>query len=195
MQTPDTSEDEVLYKGADTHIDEPITIAIDIEPTKWYHPALMAINAIPKQQVFKVKGATMRTMLKISKLLLKLNYTPMPEPGNGLLDWAYQGVVDNLELSVKIIAAAIHNKNSEHPQSLEDLLFDNMDAKEHRKIAFNIINKLDVLTFMSTITSIRTINILKKVSLEPEELIAPENTITGEELETLSNILASAIPK
>lgn len=183
---------EILKQKADLLTDEPIIVTIGIEPKNRKEKFMMFFGLKPRKIYYTIKGSTMRTMLKVSKLLLDIDYVEKPDAGAGALPWAYKCVSDNAELLVKILCTAIHNQNSPYDPEMENMILDNCEAKHISHLAFNIVKKLDIWTFTDTITSIRTINILEKVSLQPAEIIAPEKLITGEELAVLSSIFDGA---
>lgn len=189
---------EILKQTAAALLDEPMKITITIQAKTPKEKVLQFLRITPKQKIYMVKGATLRTMLKVSKLLLDVDYNEQPQAGEGKLPWAYKVVTDNMDIAVRVIAIAIHNHNSETPQYLIDLLYDNSESIDYQKIALSIIRRLDIFTFTDTITSLRKISILRAESPKsPEEIIAPEITkeiTTGEELDLLSNILGGISP-
>lgn len=193
-EKPQLTENEILERAAETMLDEPIVIEISVEPRNWLEKMLMRFKIKPRVLTYIVDGIKLGTLIRLSRYLLQMNYNDRPADGDGVLPWAYKGIIDNTELAVKVIALAIHNKPTAVPDGLERLIIDNFTAKDLKKTAFNIITKMDVFVFMNTITSIRQIQILKgEVSPQPAEIIAPEQTPLKNTAPTITDGEQSAI--
>lgn len=179
----------MLQKTADTFLDEPIQIAIDIKAQGKWHSFLQRIRVKPKQAVYQVKGCTLRNMIRISRILLEVDFKPAPK--DNTIEWGY-GLVDSEgERMAEIIAIAIHNRKEARPEYLLDLILDNFSAGELRKVSGIILDRLNVSDFISSIASVRTMNLL--ASPQEPEIIAEQPIVTsGEQLEGLKNIFDTA---
>lgn len=193
------TENEILKRKAELMLDEPVVIKITIDPKNWREKLLMKLRLKRSMYVYKVRGATIGTMIKISKVLLDIDYDEKPAEGEGQLTWGYQTIFDNAELCAEIIAIAIHNQRTDPPPIIKELIIDQFTAKQLKNTVLNVIGKMDVFVFTDTITLIRQMTVLKgeekKVSpIDAGEKIAPTtDQISGEQLETLSSIFGSVM--
>lgn len=158
-------------KVLDTLLDTPVKVEIDMLPKHIFHKLLQTLKIRPKKVVFEIRGATLRTMLRISKLLLSVK-TKQLKSESDLLNFSYDSILSNTETLAKVIATAIHNKKSEVPKNLVDIILDNMTAKEVSFISDLVIEKLNVIAFISTISSIRGITLMEMSPKGSGEIIA-----------------------
>ena len=180
----------MLNKTADTILDEPIELGFDIKPDGKWDRFCQWIGVKPKYATFKVKGATLRNMIRISRLLLKVDLIQLPN--ESIIDWGYRIVLAEAERMADIIAIAIHNSKSDRPQYLVDLILDNFDSAELKAISNLIMDRLNVSDFIGSIASVRTINLLTEASPERPEIIAEPIVISGEQSEELKGIFDGA---
>ncbi|GAB1464041.1 hypothetical protein [Pedobacter sp.] len=194
-------ENEILIKAADT-LDESIT-TLKISTTEtiikrvpkhsfWgFEWGIEEIEEIlPKTEILKIRPATLRTMVRISKLLVGMEVGTTPESSADYIGWALGTVCDNGEVQAKIIATAIHNQKSEVPDTLIELILDNFTAEDLWNVMQIVLDKLNIIPFMNTITSVKSVQVLKTEKVSPtetEEIIA-----SGEQSEVLQSILGSA---
>lgn len=181
-------ENKVLSKAADTLLDEPKDLSYDIKPKSRIHAILQQWGWMPKKRTVQITGSTLGTMIRLSKLLLSIDITPMPQ--DRLLDWSYEQIESGAPVLARVIAAAIHNKKSQVPESLVNEIMDNFTAQELLATSQIIIGQIDIMAFLTTIRSVRSASLLQQpeLSLEkPEEIIA-----SGEQSIQASNIFASA---
>ncbi len=182
------NEKEILIKVADT-IDEQ-TVKISIQTVKEKKIPFIGIKTGQKtlKKSYQIKGSTLRTMVRISKLLLTMETGPKPD--NNYLEWLFANIADNGYKLAQCVATAIHNQKSETPKKLIEELYDNFTAEDLFKVVQAVIDKLNVVPFLSTIASVRTISIIQPESASPTE--QTEIIASGEQSEVLSNILGSA---
>ncbi len=181
-------QNKVLSDAADTLLDEPKELSYDIRPKNRIHGLLQSWGWMPVKRTVTITGATLGTMIRVSKLLLSLQVTEMTK--ERFLDWSYEQIESGAPVMARVIAAAIHNRKSAVPESLVNEILDNFTAQELLITAQVVIGRIDIMAFLTTIKSVRSASLLKQpeVSLEkPEEIIA-----SGEQSIQASNIFASA---
>lgn len=181
-------EKKILSDVADTLLEEPKELSYDIKPKSWIHKTLQKWKWMPKKRTVQITGATLGTMIRISKLLLSIDVTPMPQ--DRLLDWSYEQIESGAPILARVVAAAIHNQKSQVPEKLVDEITDNFTAQELLTTSQIIIGQIDIMAFLTTIRSVRSASLLKETELsleKPEEIIA-----SGEQSIQASNIFASA---
>lgn len=192
------TEKEVHAGVANTVIAKATEISVDIKPKNWLHKMLMKLRLKPDKIVYKITPAVYGTLMQAVPLLLSMDYVPRPEGDEiGILDWAYNMAAKNGEIMKKVICIGIHNRRGDYPIELEHFVEDNFESADFQNVAYSVVAKLDVLTFSNTIGSIRGLNPLKKNSgdlteNQPSPSEPVEKIARGEQLETLSNIFASA---
>jgi hypothetical protein len=193
------TENEILIKVAET-LDDTVTtlkiktkkLVVDVLPKYklfgFGFGKIKTENIVESERVLAIKPATLRTMIRISRLLLSTDVKPMPDPKD-YIAWALEAVSTNGYLQAEIIAVAIHNSREEMPADILELILDNFTAEDLWKVAQVVLDKLNIVPFMNTITSIKSAQVLQPMeSLEKkEEIIA-----SLEQSEALSNILGSA---
>lgn len=173
-------------KIADTLLDEPLVISIDVdsEPIKPKNKLEKILQKIklkrketkPRIVEFKLTSCKLRTMVRISRLFLNLDSSPMPDVKD-VLEYAYKSIDTNAYLLAEILASAIHNRKDEVPQSLIDLLYDNIKPRELRYFMDVVVDKLNVSDFISSIALVRNLNVIEASPEVMEELIAPSGQL------------------
>jgi len=160
----------IEQKVAETILDEPVEITVNvgeqsIKPKGFFHKLLQRIGLKPKvipgyKRVFKIQGAKLSTMVRVSKLRLRVQQKPVPQD-NSIIDYAYERVIEEARLHAEIIAAAIHNHSSEVPSDLIDFIYDNFEAQDLKDASDVVTEQLNLVDFLNTTTSIRTMNVLE----------------------------------
>lgn len=179
----------MLKKTAETILDEPIVLTVDIKPQSKFHSLLQRLRIKPKKINYSIHGTTLRNMLRISKLLIDINLKPIPD--NGVTEWSYNILITESERMAEIIAIAIHNSRSERPRSLINLIMDNFTASELKGVTSLVLDRLNVADFINSIASVRTMNLLSQASPQGPEIIA-EPEIFTQQSEELKNIFVGA---
>ena len=183
---------EIQKKAADIILDEPIKVQFDILPQSKIHRIFQRIGIQPKSATYYVKGATLRNMLRISSILTDIEIKEVPEGDK--IEWTYNIIKSETVRMAEIIAIAIHNRKSERPQSLVDLIMDNFTATELKGVSNIILDRLNVEDFIRSIASVRTMNILATASPKAKpEIIAEPIVTSGEQLEAFQSIFDGAI--
>lgn len=152
------NEKIILGKSADTVVDKKTTITIDITPSNKLHKFLQQKGWLPKQKTFEISGTKMGTLIRISKLLLAIDLSEFDS--NNVLESNYKAIEKHGRTLAECIALCIHNQKSEVPNSLIELLLNNLSTAELHGILGIILSKMDLKNFMSSIISIKGMNIL-----------------------------------
>lgn len=166
------SEEEKLikHKEADILLNEPVIISVDIKPQGRVFKFQQSIGMRPKKRVFEIRDATLRTMIRCSKLLLDVSADEIDGDAK-FLETAYQSVVDDGERMAHIVASAFHNQKSPVPESLIDFVLDNFSSPELKSVFTLVVDKLNLLDFISTIALGRNLDIMASPD-EKKEIIA-----------------------
>lgn len=163
-------EKSIKHKEADTLLNEPVIITVDLKPASRIGKFLQWIRARPDKRVFELRDATLRTMIRCSKLLLDVSDGEID--GNAkFLETAYQAVVDDGERMAQILATGLHNQSSPVPESLVDFVLDNFSSTELKSVFTLVVDKLNLLDFISTIALGRNLDIMASPE-EKKEIIA-----------------------
>lgn len=185
-----TKDKQTLHKVADTILDKPITLTIDIKPQGQVHRIAQRLGISPKIETYNITGITLTNMIRVSDLLLDIDAAPISD--NQALEWAYRAVSRETKRMAEIIAIAIHNKRTEPPEALSQMILNNFTAGELRAVTDIILDRLDMPSFINSIASVRTMNILEEASPQGPEIIAAPIAISGELSAELSNIFDTA---
>lgn len=198
------NEKEILIKAANIIDDTPVKITYETVEEKvltrykysflgYEFGKFEEIEINPKQVTYLIAGAKLRTMIRVSKLIMQM--TGVIQPQNVTADWIFSLVLANTEIVAKIIATAIHNQKSEVPYALVDELIDNLNSEDLQKIMVAVVDKLMLAPFMSTIASVRSMQMMEKTEPETSPQEQKEIIASGEQLEALQNIFGSATIK
>lgn len=153
-------EKEVLGQVADVVTNEPITLSVDILPKNRAHAYLQRRGWLPTKKVFTLKGATLGTMVKISKLLLDVDISHFKT--ELLLDSNYRSISTDGPKMALAIAHCIHNRPGQPAKSLVDFILYNFTAQELYRTLTLVLKQMDVSSFMTSIIYIKGVNILDK---------------------------------
>lgn len=197
------TEKEILIKAANVIDDTAINISCTVEEERVvvrHRYSLFGFKfgkkaetqIIPVKRAYCITGATLRTMLRVTKLILQMD--GVVQPKNITSDWILSLVANNVELTAQAIAAAIHNRKSEVPAKLVDEILDNIDSDDLQKVMAAVIDKLNLTSFISTIGSVRSMQMMQtETQPSPQEQV--ETIAPGQQLESLQSILGSATIK
>lgn len=149
----------ILSATADTILEKPIRIEVDVLHPRWWEKIGMKVGMMPRKRSFDIRPATLGNMIRISKLLLPVDvdiYRKSP-----ILDASYQLISEHARTLAHVLAIAVINTEKEPPASLIKFFLNNLTSKEVKQLAGIVIQQLDVGNFMTTIVSIRGRNILE----------------------------------
>lgn len=125
-------------------IDEPTLLAI----VKINHDKIPYLKLTKK---LKVKGATLRTLTKITALLSSID----------IKDDFYKSISNNADIPAKFLALAIHNKPSPPPDWLTKTLMDDFNTKQIQDMVNVAYGRIGIEDFFPIMVS------LTKASLMP----------------------------
>lgn len=167
-------KNQILGAVADTLLEEPTRIEVDIINPRWWEKIGIKLGFIRPKKIFLVKPAALGTMIRISKLLLNVD-TSIYNTGT-VLSSNYEMLVKHGDDIIEAFAVAISNSKYGPPNSLISFLKDNMVSEDLPKISKVVVSQLNVSPFMNTIILMRG----RMSLLKPEEKIA-----SGEQSEAL----------
>jgi hypothetical protein len=152
--------ENILEKVADTVLEKPVVIEVDVAGT-WYKKAHKA--------TFELKPINLGSLIKISKLLLSIDDKINSQ------DWlnsSYSTMEKHGYSIAKVIAIAIHNRKSDPPASLVNLVLHNFTSKELLSTLAIVLKQMGVSHFISSIVSMKGLNILEASPKEQGSSIA-----------------------
>lgn len=112
----------------------------------------------PEKEKFSITGATMGTMIKISRELLALNMEGFDK--NTILNSTYEVIEKHGERMAKIIAYAIVNRKEEPPAHLVNFLLYNLTAEELKKLLEIALAKINATAFLHSIIMVKGLAIM-----------------------------------
>lgn len=138
-------EDNILSNVADTITDKPFTFEVTIEKKKFWQKET--------KRSFKIKGASLGTMIKISKELLAINLNGFDK--DNILNSNYILIEQHAERMARIVAIAIVNSKADPPGSMVSFLLNNLTSSELYKLVNVILKKVDITSFLSSIITVK----------------------------------------
>lgn len=150
--------EETLKAVADTTLETPDVIEVDIQPQSRIETILQKWGVLPKKRVFELKPVYYGTLIRISKLLLSLKFDTSGD--KSMLESNYQAIIDNGEALAEIIALAIQNDEHKVKPGLKKLVLNNFTAAEMGKVLPLVVKRMDLTNFMLTIISAKGLNVL-----------------------------------
>lgn len=161
---------ETLTKVADTTLQEPVSLSVDIKPRNRVDRLLQQWGILPKKRVFLITPICLGTLLHISKILLSID-VQIHQDQQKLLETIYQAISSHGEKMAQIVALSIQNSNSPVDPALVDFILRNFTAREMMSVLTIVVKQMDVSSFLSSIISIRGLNVLET----PPVLASPAN--------------------
>lgn len=148
---PDIPEEKLLFGVADGILDTPVSIKIqERKKPRWGKPAV---------KNFEIHGATLGTMIKISRELIAINLDEFER--EKILESSYKLVLDHGRRVAFIIAAAIVNEEADPPRSLVNFILNNLTSAELKRLFDIVILKLDTAAFLTSIIMAKGITTLR----------------------------------
>lgn len=127
---------------------------------------LHKFGILPGARVFTLHPITLGNLLRISRVLLQINYNPDGDFYRESLTAAAQA-----PKLAYVVAIALTNSDREPGAKLVRWLLNNLTAGELLNILMMVLKQMDLKSFMSSIISLTGMSLLKKGSQ-----IAPGNT-------------------
>lgn len=160
-----------LQNATDTVIDKPVSITVDIANCSRLLKLLQRCRLYPKQKIFLLTPIYLGTLIKISKILLSIEFK-VPEGENkaaSLLEANYAAIQNHAGSMAEIVALAIQNNSKEVDKALVKFVVNNFTSKEMLGVLAMVLDKMDLTNFMRTIISIRGLNVMDSQKAAPAE--------------------------
>lgn len=154
------TDKQPLSSVSDTVLDKPIKLEVDIVPVNKVHDYLQKKGWKPKKKTFDLHRINMGTLIRISRILLDIDVSIFDK--NNLLESNYRAIDQYGEKLAECVALCIHNKKSEVPHSLVQMVLTSFTTAELSRVLSIVLKQMDVASFMNSIISIKGANILAK---------------------------------
>lgn len=158
--------EQILNATAETILEEPVKVEVEILNLSWWEKVAIRCGLKRTKKTFFVRPATPGTMIRISKLLLRIP-ADVYKGGDSFIGANYKIYAEYGETVAEVIAIALKNARQVPTKKEIQFLLDNLTAKELMTLVSIVLKQLDVMNFMSSIISIRGVSLLN-----PEEPIA-----------------------
>lgn len=161
-----------LTKTASAVLEEPVYLDVDITPKNRIHAWAQKNGWLPAKKEFKLRPLNLGTMVRISQLLMSIDISDFQkkesekggsvfEDAGSFLEANFKTLAASGETMARMIAAALHNNQSEVPEKLVKMVLQEFNSKELLSTVSIIVERMDVANFMSSIISIRRLNTLE----------------------------------
>lgn len=151
------SNNNILKKAADTLLEKPQEIVLKVNnPGVLHH-----MRILPKSRKFQIKPLTLGNLVRISQILLEVEFNTQAED---IWTESLKAIRQHARRMVMVAAYAIHGKRSEPPVRLIKFLEDNLNAMELNQVLVIVISQMNITDFMTSIISIKGMSLLKKGS-------------------------------
>lgn len=170
---------DTLQQVADTALDQPLTITVDVAPQYWWQRWLQQWRIWPKKKQFQLRPLYLGTLLRISRILLAIQWKmPGKEEAHqpNLLELNYEALQNHSGHLAQVVALAITNTDRAPSPALTRFILQNFTSKELMGVLALVLKQMDLSSFMISITSVKGLNVL--------EMPAPASAIgaSGEEV-------------
>jgi hypothetical protein len=149
-----------------------VDIEVTVASPRWYH----RLGIVPKSRTYTIRPSTPGTLIRISEILLGIDYESIKEPTDALR------YINDL---VNVAALAIENRNGKPSKKLVRYLRDNLDMPDLLHLSHIVVEQMRVDDFFVSMGLMRSMNILK-----PGQRETPPTS--GKHSEVPSNTTASA---
>lgn len=155
---------DIKEKTIEALLQEPVGFLVHVNKKGFLHK----LRILPNSRRFIIKPAVLATMLKISRELLSVSFDEKFDLNKGItIPIAAKAIEDNTDKLIRIIALAIANRGKEPATGMESFLKKNLSSSEMFQLISIIIQKIDIMGFMSSIIAIKGVSLIN-----PEEIIA-----------------------
>lgn len=154
---------ETIANVGSAVLEEPIRLEVTINAQSRLHEKMQKLlpRYFPKKKIISIHPICMGSLVKISKLLLSIDKNVFDK--DNLMDSNYAALEKHTDTMAKVIAIAVHNKKSDPPKTLVDLVIDQFTPKELMSTISIVLRQMDISNFMSSIISVRSgLSILEK---------------------------------
>jgi len=153
------SEKELLQKTADTLLQEPVVLEVDITAKKPLHSFLQKIGWMPIKRRLVINPITLGNLVRISKILLEMDLAGRVDIKN-ILESNFKLIVENGDRMATVIAIAVHNDRSEPPAALVRFIKTHFTSRETYAAVTVVLKMMDLKSFMNTIISVKGMTVM-----------------------------------
>ena len=155
-----TQEDKkVLGNAADTLLQQPTIVTVDILNPNRLQRLLMRLGIIPRKKRFKINAACLATMIRISKILLDIDFDAFKDT-KSFIRTNYELIAQHARGLCTVIALAMGDGKSEPTEKEVDFLCQNLTAAEIKMLLTVVFHKLNIEDFMLSIMSVQGMSLL-----------------------------------
>ena len=165
-------QQETLSQVVDATLEASSKLTVVVSHGGYFDRLLRKWGVRPKQRVFIMTPITLGNLLRISKLILKIDSDAFHN--DRLLENSYQAMEQHTETLAEIVAVALVNTKSGPSRSLVDFVLREFTAKEMSGCFAIILNSMHVGDFINSIILMRGLSVLEKESKkEPKRKVSP----------------------
>lgn len=165
-----TEENEILEAAHDAVLELPFEFNITVNPKTRWHRLLIRLRIRPKVLKLSFKPVNLGARVWYSKYLVGVSLSKEDlEESHVILN--HNATIAYTERMAKAMAAAIHNKNSEPPKWLVDVILNDVSAEEFNSLTKIMEKFINPVAFLNSIISQTGMSLNKQ-----EEIIASTQT-------------------
>jgi len=169
-----TNEKQILNDVAETVLNQPVKISVDVAPKNKTHAFLQRINFCEKKREFTIYPLCMGAMIRASKELLSIDVSIFDF--ENLLESNYKSIVRDSNAIARVLAISITNapEDQKSESRIIKFILRNFNSKEMLSCLKIVLKQMDVTSFMSSIISAKGLNLLnaEMSRKQPKETIA-----------------------
>lgn len=165
---------DILSQVADTTLEKSVKIAVDVNAKNWIDRWMLRKGWKQSKRYFEISPLRLGSLIRVSKLFLSIDSHILDR--TNLIESNYKLMAAHSTTVARIIAAAIHNKETKVPRSLAAFILWNFTTEEMMKVITIVIRQMEVQNFMSTIISVRGLSVLSDREKEkPSTVMSPQS--------------------
>lgn len=172
---------EVLSEAADSLLDKPIKLTVDIRPSGKIHAQLISWKICPAKKEFLIQPICLGSLIRISKLILSIDTKQIDF--DNMLDSNYRFAASYAGIAAEVVAIAITGGRDEPPRRLVEFILTHFTPRELLATIAVILQQMGVQNFMHSIISLRGLSVLENArqqEVSPKvqgSQIAPGNSL------------------
>jgi hypothetical protein len=157
-------KEAILSQVADTVTDEPIKIIVDVIVKEKSWKNIFKKRSTLEHREFVLKQITIGNMMRISKLLLKIDVSIINT--KDLLNSGYNAIETHGDTLVEIVAIALKNTKEYPETSLIEFIKWNFNSEDLYAVFGKILQQMNVVAFMHTIISMKGLSVLESAEIK-----------------------------
>jgi hypothetical protein len=175
-ETPNTeiANTDTQKAALDAALESGVTFAVIVNA-----PGILHRLGLKKtRREFHIKPLYLGSLVRISRKLLELEPVKfITDRGElGAMESAMTAMSTNMDGFVYILAAAIHNRESEPPRELQKFLRDNITPRDAARLLGLVLSMLGVSDFLACMASVNALNLSGKNITGAETQTEPTQT-------------------